>query len=38
MFESDVELSGRQSDKAEKDLLEYNMPNYEEKREEREAT
>jgi hypothetical protein len=33
MFESGVQLSGRQSDKSEKELTEYNMPNSQEKRE-----
>jgi hypothetical protein len=38
MFESDVSLSGRQSDESEKDLTERVMPISHEKRERREAT
>lgn len=32
MFESDVQLSGRQSDKSEKDLTDWDMPSSHEKR------
>ena len=38
MFESGVQLSGRQSDESEKDLTEQDLPNSQEKGEERKAS